>query len=683
MPRQLQSKIHSDFSSETYKWEIYQAQLQELFDASTETEDFNDHLVREYNRKISRLNQSSFLYIDPYDGGYRLTNNVVNGLKLSLDLSFDANTTWSQSTVGSTTFTLASRYGPNASFSRLSPATFRGSNGLIQYAPENLLKYSERFDAYWTPSATSVTVNATTAPDGTQTAEKLIESLGVVNETHLIYQVTSTFATSTTFSVYLKKAERSYAGVAFSMPSDSGVYVNLDTGTVISNLGTAPSSYSVINVGNGWWRISVTSSIITGNPYIILSDGTVTTTRAFYTGNGTSGIYVWGAQLERHSTARPYISTTSTAVYGPRLEYDVNGNALGLLIEESSSNLLAYSEQFNDGAWGKVGLAAFGSGSVADTTATLDPYGRNTADLIRSTSGGGQHNIQQGSGTSGSTTCTFSVFLKYNNNKWIGLAIYDIAWRVAAFDMENGVVGTAISSGVTASISNAGNGWYRCTVTYPSASSTVYGGIFFLPSDTTSIIWTATGVESVYIWGAQLEQKAYPTSYIPTATSGGIARAADTCTLNIDFPLTWFNESEGTIMVEGDRLHSPALNAGSYDSLFIFSAGGGASLGHFGDGTSELFAASDGSNIVTALSVSLPNQPLLFVGSYSASFGEIYVSTNNTVTQSQAGFSGFSTPDTITFGYSAGVGEYLNGHIKSFKYYKKSLDSTIMEALPL
>lgn len=78
MPRLLQSKIHSEYSIDSTIWSGYRVDIKSMFDASIVKEDFNDHLIREYNRKIERLNQSSGLYINPFDAGFRFIGSGIS-----------------------------------------------------------------------------------------------------------------------------------------------------------------------------------------------------------------------------------------------------------------------------------------------------------------------------------------------------------------------------------------------------------------------------------------------------------------------------------------------------------------------------------------------------------------------------------------------------------------------------
>ncbi len=76
-PRFLQSKIHSDYTTGSGNWSGYRDQIKTLYDASISKVDFNDHLIREYNRKIDRLNQETGLYIAPFDGGFRFIGDSI------------------------------------------------------------------------------------------------------------------------------------------------------------------------------------------------------------------------------------------------------------------------------------------------------------------------------------------------------------------------------------------------------------------------------------------------------------------------------------------------------------------------------------------------------------------------------------------------------------------------------
>lgn len=83
MPRHLQSQIHSEKSISSLVWIEYNKQIVDLWNSTLNYEDFNDHLIREYNRKIRLFNQLNSLLFSPYDAGYRLIGSISKGLLLT------------------------------------------------------------------------------------------------------------------------------------------------------------------------------------------------------------------------------------------------------------------------------------------------------------------------------------------------------------------------------------------------------------------------------------------------------------------------------------------------------------------------------------------------------------------------------------------------------------------------
>jgi hypothetical protein len=183
---------------------------------------------------------------------------------------------------------------------------------LVESQRTNINLYSEQFDNIsWIKLSSNVTSNATTAPDGTTTADKLIEDN--TNANHLVQQVIVASNASYTFSVFAKKAERNWVVLRSVNASFQNVkaWFNIDAGTI----GTLENGATtkITNFSNGWYKLEMTiPSYSTGFEFrISTSTGNGVDS---YTGTTGNGVYLWGAQLEAGSYATSYIPTTSASV---------------------------------------------------------------------------------------------------------------------------------------------------------------------------------------------------------------------------------------------------------------------------------------------------------------------------------------------------------------------------------
>ena len=220
----------------------------------------------------------------------------------------------------------------NSSIQTFTPASlFNNGEAGVWYDPsaasgsldwrKNLLEYTESFDnSYWSKENTSIGSNQTAAPDGTNTADKIKE----VNTTDTFHFVTRALVSSAgvkTFSAYFKADERSFAGLTLRVNSGSdrlAVLFNLTNGTVSDTItlgSPTQTSSSIQDVGNGWYRCSVSAYHSTGSVLSLISphnDGTSGNINMTYAGTVGYGVYIWGSQLEEASTASSYQPILST-----------------------------------------------------------------------------------------------------------------------------------------------------------------------------------------------------------------------------------------------------------------------------------------------------------------------------------------------------------------------------------
>jgi hypothetical protein len=580
---------------------------------------------------------------------------------------------------------------PRITFSRPTTATYYDAKSSA-VAEQNLQTYSEDFtNITWTKSAVTASSNTTTAPDGATTADSIIESATTAYHNFYNYPALIT-GQAITGSIYLKANTRTFALVCLSGPAFGGVsngaIINLSTGAVGSSFNTY-SNITVSNAGNGWYRISVTgttSSTNNGSLQVILatSDSAVFANLS-YAGDGTSGIYAWGAQLEQRSAVTAYTPTTTTAItnYIPVLQTAVANDArfdhnpttresLGLLIEEQRTNLLTYSADFSNAIWTKSECTITPNVSIA-------PDGSLTANkLASSTASTANHYVVQTyTGWTSGTTYTVTMYAKSDNYNFLRINMPTTAFGAPTsqvFNLSTGALGAASTNSPTSTITAVGNGWYRCSMT-KTATATASGFVAFYSTlaDATSA-FTGNGYSGIFIWGAQLEAGAFATSYIPTVASQ-VTRSPDSATL---ITASWFNPAQGTAYI---GLNAPyatstnsvpfAFNNGSFqDSWGVnWNSGGGLVAYMYVGG--NYYQTSN-------LTYTAINKAIASYGSNTQSF----TYNGNSVSSVSYPAPALSAINALKLGgQQGGQLRALNGCISKFAYYPIALTSVQLQAL--
>ena len=239
----------------------------------------------------------------------------------------------------------------------------------------------------------------------------------------------------------------------------------------------------------------------------------------------------------------------SVAVDTPRLDYPLTNGVVGdcphLLLEPQRENLQVYSEEFSNAAWSK-------SGSLVTADQIISPDGNLTADKLNDNdSGTGVVQIFDNIfSLTSSGTYTFSVFAKKGTINYVALRTENFTTpsnSTSYFDLDSGTLGT-IDSQHTAKITNYGNGWYRCSITF-TLSTDVAGTLVIRANEadnTPNVVMN--GNKNIYLWGAMMEESSFPTSYIHTPTNATVTRSADVC--NSAGTSAEFNDSEGVLYAE-------------------------------------------------------------------------------------------------------------------------------------
>jgi hypothetical protein len=582
--------------------------------------------------------------------------------------------------------TLNNGTGPAITFTRGTNATFFDANGTLRFAPHNAIRNSQA------GGSTNGVIGVTgIAPTNWQTSvptgiTREIIGTGTLNGFSYIdikFSGTNTSGSSSSFLVGFDTTTQIVA--ANGQTWTGSVYIALVGGSFSGATGPAVDLVER-SVGGSYLTgtqtniSAATSTLARFSATRTFNQATTERTTVQVAATVPSGntvdltLRIAAPQLERNATASEYIPTAGTANFDqPRFDHS-GGSSLGLLIEEARTNLLERSAEFDNAYWTKL------RSSVTANSATA-PDSTNTAEKLVEDGQNNSHTLYRFVTHAGANAAvTWSVFCKAAERTHVDLAVQGDQSGTksggrAVFNLSAGTVGsfTAINSGTgSASITNVGNGWYRCSLTVtPVGITATLSEAYVTPTDGTSIFYQGNGVNGIYIWGAQLEAGAFPTSYIPT-TAAAATRSADSAVVT---PISGFyNQAEGTLFAEGLAVSGQVAlgfddgstnnrivtfmrtqNTSAEPSLVVASASQQSAFNNFSFGATAArlalaYRANDLATTINGLSVSTDS-----------------VATLPTVTTARIG--------------SNSVPAFLNGHIRKIAYWPKRLSNTLLQQL--
>jgi len=599
--------------------------------------------LKTFNSRFEQRSDNGRIFLSGTGGGGDLFGDAALDLRLATSLSL------TDAVSGNNLVT----------FSRASVGTYVGSDGLIKNSAINQFTHSDFGDSTWVPVNITKKSTNNPAPDGSNTAVLIGDSApGPITTTYLSERLNLVGGGIQTFTSYAKGTTTGQG--VFIDYYDGGANrarasISLDDGTVSYYVAaTGDAIITSTDVGNGWWRCQLT----------LTPAGT--TSYNWRIGNYASGdIYIWGAQLEPGSTASTLIPTTGVASGAPRFDHDpVTLQSLGLLIEESRTNLLTYSEQFDQGNWLTINSTITPDTIAApDASITASTFNRNN------TSTGNYLDSSSISKSSTSITYTWSLFFKKKDARYASLRLQGLYPSRAdiVFDLDAGTV--AVAAITNANFSNASgtiqafnNGWFRASITATSDSHSTIRASAGCSTEPEEIDGPSSVVNSVYVWGAQVEAAATPSSYIPTSGSA-VTRSLDIATIGGTNFSSWYNQSEGTVFVEAEAPGNSVI-AGFDDGTVAERWRVG-----YGSNNNSVILVIDGG--VTQTHRSSPNNSTPF-NQFHKLAGAIAVNNlsfayNGTVTSD----SSLSVPvvNVLNLGKSTGTGGYINGHISRLSYF--------------
>jgi len=553
---------------------------------------------------------------------------------------------------------------PRITFARASTARFYDGKTTAK-AEENLVLYSQEFDnGVWTKASATVTANATTAPDGTTTADQVT----ITGSGLFLQQVAVVPGTTYTVSFY------ALAGTATTV---NYLIFNVTASSTI----VAPTNYVPLLNSSTWTRVSFSFTVPAGCTSIYVD-------LARASSNGT--INLWGAQLEQRSFATAYTPTTSqpitnyipvlqTAAAGaPRFDHNpVTGESLGLLIEEQRTNLLLQSETFDSVVWSKTNVSVLGNSAIS-------PDGTLSADKILETTANAEHTLFQQPAyawASGSKVC-FSAYLKQGERRYAKLLVGGslVGWNAyCAFDLQTGVSGTpsANSATATASMTDVGNGWYRCVVVAtPSVSSTTVtiGSVYINNSlGANDSSYQGNGFSGIYAWGAQLEAGAFATSYIPTVASQ-VTRAADSASITGSNFSSWYTQGPGTLYID---LNSIGTTNSKFAGVFLYSSDNSALHSVANSGNNSAYTYTTGFALQVFLATTL-TAPAKLAYAYETNN---FAFASNGALVGVDGLGNLPILNKLLIGWNQVDNQGAASTIKKIAYYPQRLTNTQLQAL--
>jgi hypothetical protein len=515
-------------------------------------------------------------------------------------------------------------------------------------------------------------------------AQKLVENTSTND--HSVYQQTTVTAGATiNASAYCKAGERSFAAFLINdlATGPFQVFFDLTTGVtnVIAGNGWSNIVAAATAVGNGWYRCSVTAkeTAVANNVRFQICTASSNSTY-FYTGDGTSGIYIFGAQLSDSASVDPYVynpvaAPTSTAYYGPRFDYDpVTLAPKGLLIEEQRTNLLVRSEEFDNASWVK-------NAATVTANATVSPAGTLTADTVTDNAANAGHAVY---GTTvavvAATTYTTSVYLKAGTLRYVSLrgeSTATGAYPWITVDLQTGAV-NANASVTSSSASFVGNGWYRVALTFVNSTSQANANMVIASSNVSTAptpasvlgnAYVGTGTGTFFVWGAQLEAGAFATSYIPTVASQ-VTRAADNVSMIGNNFARWYTQGPGSMFAEVQSVNGVSSRAFTVSDSTI---------------SNQIFEANDTlMNVYTGGAFQVQTGGTGIAGkvamAYAANDFAVVKNGGSVTTDTSGSLASAYTQLNIGVHYNNTAG-HLNGALKRISYYPRRLANTELQGI--
>ena len=357
------------------------------------------------------------------------------------------------------------------------------------------------------------------------------------------------------------------------------------------------------------------------------------------------------------------LSTAATNV----ARFDYNPATLaprGLLLEEQRTNICLQSQTFNT-TWALIGIGATRAADVA-----VAPDGTTTADQFTAGSAVAEAGLRQTGILYTAASYAVSCYMK-SAGTGFGRIRNHSSGAIGYFNLSTGAA-SVVGSG-TVSAEPVGNGWYRCSL----VSTCVSTNILDIGASAAAGSTATAGGESIYIWGAQVELGAFPTSYIVTTTAA-VTRAIDSASMTGTNFSSWYNAGAGTFVVAFDV----ATIIGAARMLVVANNGTNAERVQL-NAAAALAAVAVVDNNVIGANITLAGS---LVANVQSKIGMSFA-LNDIAGCLNGGTVGADTaatmpaPDRLSLGVDGTGANPLAGHIAAIKFFNVAKADAELQAL--
>jgi hypothetical protein len=354
----------------------------------------------------------------------------------------------------------------------------------------------------------------------------------------------------------------------------------------------------------------------------------------------------------------------NVAVNVPRLDYS-NGTCPSILVEPQRTNITLQSEN--------LATTWYTAGGLLTSNATTAPDGNTTADKIKADTTNDIHVYQQTLTVVSGVVYTMSVFVKAGEYTFFELSDSSTL-KAQTFNLTAKTISAPQTGGFSAAtssnIEDIGNGWLRCSITYTTESTTAFFRMSL--SNGTNTSFAGNNTNGLFVWGAQLEEGSYATSYIPTIAST-VTRNADVISKTGISSL--IGQTEGVMYfdlksIADNNFKRLSINGGSYvNSIFFdFNNSNNLYLKVFNSGSAVAALLASGVNIANRNKIAI---------AYKNNDFSFYVNGTQVASQS----SGSVPSGLANYEFSLGGNEKFIGNINASALWKTRLSNTELATL--